>query len=244
VGKGTIAGGGTSGYYQVTVNLNRTRITAGIAKANADIISLTALVSTTQGLIDASDIRLSSLMSQITGWEGDPAHKSDYDKAMADYQSEIVTRQGLVARKAYQNLKIVSAQKRIDFLNSAAADPVVDAWCADLTTDLSGVVGTVEVPGERGAVLIRPGYTDAAAFSATRDGQLQAAIGGTPESVFYNWAMLPGWQKWKPTHRTGQITAIAGDVCSVTLDAALSSAQSLDVNQTTTLSNVPIEYMT
>ena len=122
-------------------------------------------------------------------------------------------------------------------------DPTVAAWCADLTEDLSGIVGTIEVPGERGTVLIQPGYDGNAAFDSDRDGQLQSSWAGTPESVFFNWALRPGWQKWKPTYRFGTITSITGDNCNVRLLNAQSSDQGLPLNQTTTLSSVPIEYM-
>ncbi len=47
-----------------------------------------------------------------------------------------------------------------------------------------------------------------------------------------------------PTYRYGTITWISGDDCNVTLEAATSSQQAIDVNQGTNLSNVPIEYMT
>jgi hypothetical protein len=65
----------------------------------------------------------------------------------------------------------------------------------------------------------------------------------TPAAAFYNLAMLPGWQKWKPTYRYGTITAIDGDTATLTLEAVTSTQQSLGVNQTSTLTNVPIEYM-
>jgi hypothetical protein len=68
----------------------------------------------------------------------------------------------------------------------------------------------------------------------------------SPEQAFWNAAVLPGWQKWKPTYRLGTITAldVEADTASVTLDAATSSAQGLNVNQATSLTAVPVEYMT
>ena len=67
----------------------------------------------------------------------------------------------------------------------------------------------------------------------------------SPEQVFWNAAVLPGWQKWKPTYRLGTITAldVEADTSSVTLDAAYSSAQGLNVNQATSLTAVPVVYM-
>jgi hypothetical protein len=143
-------------------------------------------------------------------------------------------------------LKKVALEKRKAYLQGVDVPdgPVVAAWCADLTEDLSGEVGTIEIPGERESVNIQPGYDGNAAYNAARDGQLQPAIAGTPESAFYNLALLPGWQKWKPTYRFGTVTAIDGDICDVSLEAATSSQQNMNINQSVTLSNVPIEYMT
>ena len=139
-----------------------------------------------------------------------------------------------------------SLELRLRYLqDNLAADPVVDAWCADLTTTLSGEVGTIEVPGERGAVLVRPGNEDAAAYAAARDGRLQHPLASTPAGVFFNWALLPWWQKYKPTHRFALITAIDHEAhtCSLSLEAAASTAQSIDINQAAALSGVPISYM-
>lgn len=139
-----------------------------------------------------------------------------------------------------------SLELRLRYLqDNLAADPVVDAWCADLTTTLSGEVGTIEVPGERGAVLVRPGNADAAAYDAARDGRLQHPLSSTPAGVFFNWALLPWWQKFRPTHRFAQITAIDHEAhtCSLSLEAAASTAQSIDINQAAALSGVPISYM-
>ena len=125
-------------------------------------------------------------------------------------------------------------------------DPTLEAWCADLSTALAGDVGTIEIPGERGAVLIQPGYGGNAVYDDERDGQLQPTVGSRSASAtFYNMAILPGWQKWMPTYRFGTITGITEPPvsCDIDLDAAISSAQSLGVNQATTLSDVPFEYM-
>jgi len=140
----------------------------------------------------------------------------------------------------------IALEKRKAFLQGIGVpdDPVVTAWCADLTEDLSGEVGTIEIPGERKAVAIQPGYNGSAAFNPSRDGQLEPAVAGTPAGVFCNLAMLPGWQKWMPTYRFGTITSLSGDICAVSLEPAVSSQQHMDINQSSALYNVPIEYMT
>ena len=148
--------------------------------------------------------------------------------------------------KSLLQLQKAALELRETRLENAPEDPTVAAWCADLTEDLTGNVGTIEIPGERGAVQIQPGYDSNAVYSSARDGQLQDAIASTPAGTFYNWAMLPGWQKWMPIIRWGVLTALDtdNDLCTVTLDAAVSSAQGLNINPTdTVLTSVPIEYM-
>ena len=147
--------------------------------------------------------------------------------------------------KDIATLQKAALAKRKSVFGNAPADPTLSAWCADLTLALTGNVGTIEIPGERGSVQIQPGYASNAVYSAARDGQLQATIASTPAGVFYNWAMLPGWQKFKPTFRLGVLSALDedNDLCTVTLDSVKSSAQGLGINQATVLSSVPIDYM-
>lgn len=136
-------------------------------------------------------------------------------------------------------------KKKEYLLNNMIEDPIVSAWCADLTEDITGNVGTIEVPGERGVVQIQPGYEGNSTHDATRDGQLQPSIASTPAATFYNLAMLPGWQKWKPTYRYGVISNIDTDAntCDVKLDEVESSQQNLDINQEINLVGVPVSYM-
>ena len=116
------------------------------------------------------------------------------------------------------------------------------AWCIDLTEDATGAVATVEIPGEDKLILISP----AAPAPAAEHGVLAAREVQTGAQAFFNAAILPGWQKWKPTYRRGTLTAINGaaDTANVTLDDDVSSAQGLSINQTPTLANVPVKYMT
>ena len=148
--------------------------------------------------------------------------------------------------KDLSNLKLTAFQKRKSYLiGNTPSDPTVNIWCADLTLDLSGSVGTIEVPGERGTVIIQPGHGGNAVYTMARDGQLQPVIASPAAQAYFNLAMLPGWQKWMPTHRYGTITEINYDLdtCSIDLEVASSSAQGINVNQDTSLENVPIDYI-
>jgi hypothetical protein len=133
-------------------------------------------------------------------------------------------------------------QKDKAYWDGLQLESTLQAWCADYTENGSGEVATMEIPGENQIVLIKPG----APAGNTVDGKLVAREVQSPEQVFFNAAILPGWQKFKPTYRSGVITALntSNNTASVTLDAAQSSAAGLDINKMTALANVPVVYMT
>lgn len=248
MGKGIITAGGSQGLYTITLELSRERIAAAIAKMTSGIAELEETITAIEALIDAKEAEITALAAQIAIYEADKEkYQREYCAALEDMVKLIASRDAYVHQKNMAVLQKTALAARIAYLGRATpADPSVAAWCADLTEDLTGSVGTIEVPGERGAVIIQPGHNGNAIYAAARDGQLQPSIAGDPSAVFYNLAMLPGWQKWKPTYRVGVITALDtdADTCSVTLDEALSSAQGLNINQGVSLSNVPIIYMT
>ncbi len=182
-----------------------------------------------------------------------------WEKTLAENAGDpIKTAAVLTARKSLLKLRKVSAQKKIlqiqklflqdrvgEIKNLDEAGHIAQIWCADYTDDLTGDVGIIEVPGEQTARNIQPGYDGNAVYNAERDGQILPAIVSTPAAAFWNLAMMPGWQKWQPTYRYGTITVIdyEADTCSLNLEAATSSQQSINVNQGTALSGVPIQYM-
>ena len=253
MGKGAIISGGIAGLYNVRVNYQRTRYLAMIAQLNTDIAQITTDLAVSQSSITAKEAEMNALAAQIAVYESDKeTYQKEYCAAVKSMTALLSAYYALQNKINVLTLKQKSKEVRLAYLtDNMPADPVLPAWCTDLTENLTGEVGTIEVPGERGTVMIQPGYEGNASYDAVRDGQLQPAIAATPESAFYNLAMLPGWQKWKPTYRFGTITslnlaAVEGgtDYCDVALDAALSSKQSLDVNQATQLLSVPITYMT
>ena len=73
-------------------------------------------------------------------------------------------------RKSYFRLLLASVQAKLNYLNSQApSNPVINAWCADLTENLTGTVGTIEVPGERGTVMVRPGFMGRGTWDSGRE---------------------------------------------------------------------------
>jgi len=152
------------------------------------------------------------------------------------------------------NLKIftlekTALEKRKAYLEDPAnvpENPVENIWCVDLTEDLSGDVGILEIAGLRdGGQNIQPGHEGNAVYDGVRDGKLRPAIATPSPETYWDWAMQGGWQKWKPTYRWGIITAIDHDLntCDIQLDPQTNPDSGLDVNQTDTLSDVEIEYM-
>lgn len=116
-----------------------------------------------------------------------------------------------------------------------------NVWCADMTEDATGNVATLEIPGENNMVVIKPG----APAPVAADGKLVARAIQDPNQVFFNAAVLPGWQKYRPTFRRGTITELDTelDTASVTLTDDKSSAQNLGINKVSELKNVPVKYM-
>jgi len=181
--------------------------------------------------IDYDNTRIASLIARI-------------ESRIDLYQDQIgdLTDENAIARR---RLWITALQKRRDMLLAAPDDYEIEAWCADLTEDLSGEVGTVEINSQLNKVLIRPGYDGNADYNLLRDGQMQALVGQETAAAMLNWMFHDARQKWKPRHRVGTLTSVDvdTDTCSVTLDAAAGALRGLDINLQTSLSNVPINYM-
>ena len=110
-----------------------------------------------------------------------------------------------------------------------------NVWSVDYTEGLSGEVNTIEVKGEPDTILVGD-------FTLGTS-KLTEIFGQTVAGSLYNFALTPYWQKWNPTFRIGTITAISGSTASVTLDAATSHYQNLNINQSKTLTDVTFSYL-
>jgi len=218
MGKGGISGGGTDGFYDV-----------GIEYARGSVDERISLLT---GLIVTLETKISEKQSEYETLLITPGSSESYIHLQT-------TKSELNALKTWK----LSAEKKLDVLNSAPSETSISVWCADLTEDLTGDVGIIEIPGESVSFNIQPGYDGNAAYNPDRDGQLMPTLLMTPAQAYYNLAMLPGWQKWKPTYRYGTITSITGDLADVTLDDTTSTQQGINVNQGGGLTDVEIDYM-
>ncbi len=248
MGMGTIVANLGAGKYRIQLNLDRMRIDLRLKKLETLIPEVEKHVTDAEAARTEAGDQLNTALTVLNqlivqdsvtpeGREKIKKQTEDVNRKRSEFSKKEAD---LFAKHAWW----ASLVKEEAFLSSETpADPIVDAWCADYREFLSGLVGTMEIPGERGLIQIQPNYAGGARYNPLRDGQLQPSIAGTPALVYYNWAMKPGWQKWMPTFRHGTITAITGSSCSVTLDAAKSGIKKLDINQANTLANVPIQYM-
>lgn len=121
------------------------------------------------------------------------------------------------------------------------AQPTASAWCADHSLELDGDVDTIEINGEPEHYIIAP---QSPGHHTLQPGYQYPIMAQSAAQAAFNFAVHPGWQKWKPTYRIGTITAVNGDSCDIDLNPVDSHYQGLGINQDESLSDVPIKYMT
>lgn len=222
-----------------------------IAEHDAKIIALEAETSAAQVDRDNAQAALAAYADlYIAALRADPttADRGPMNAA----QASLIAAQGILndaqRRLSFERAARLEAEKRKAMLEAESNPVASPMWCADYAVSISGDPPTIEIPGEVGAVIIRPQYQpgEPPAWSGERDGLLMPRPWQTPEQAFWNAAMLPGWQRHMPTYRAGRISNIdrKADTATVTLDAARSTAQDLNINADAVFQNVPVRYMT
>jgi hypothetical protein len=250
MGKGQILSGGANGLYTVRLDYGEAERTAELVRIAAQLIDLNnkslavgSQITTVDGEIATAQSAVSTAISNYEAAIIANQPLGPFEKAIVDAQAALaaaVTKKAPLANeKARLDGQIKNTQGRQSLLENLPTQQTKSVWCVDLTEDGSGEVGTIEVPGEPKTTLLVPG----AVAPTPADGNVVARELLRYDQLFVNAALLPGWQKFKPTYRTGTITNINGDVCTVNLDLAESSAKELPINQTTFLNNVPIQYL-
>ena len=251
MGKARILQALGEGRYTIEIIEARERAEVAKQQALARITQLQTQVNALTQQINAAQSAFAAAVNEqnaaIAQYQQEMAEEGSSSINLAETAEKVMTTAGardkLRVEQRSLEVRIKADEALIARINSLPPLRQMQAWCADYTDDLSGEVATAEVPGEIGSVIIKPGFEGANQWSATADGAMQPALASTPAATFYNLAMLPGWQKWRPTYRTATITSINGDTCSIALDAATSSQQELNVNASSNYSGVPILYM-
>jgi hypothetical protein len=250
MGKGQILSGGANGLYTVRLDYGEAERAAELVRIAAQLIDLNnkslavgSQITTVDGEIATAQSAVSTAISNYEAAIIANQPLAPFEKAIVDAQNALsvaVSKKAPLANeKARLDGQIKNTQGRQSLLENLPTQQTKSVWCVDLTEDGSGQVGTIEVPGEPKRTLLVPG----AVAPTAADGKVVARELLRYDQLFFNAALLPGWQKFKPTYRTGTITNINGDVCTVNLDLAESSAKNLPINQSTFLNNVPIQYL-
>ena len=140
--------------------------------------------------------------------------------------------------------RIAALRLRLEQLTRSIEPKPLRVWCADLTEDLTGKVDTIEVNGAPLQILVGPGGRNELQQDGSA-GKLCNIMAMSSAQAALAWALLPGWQKWRPTYRVGTITAIdyEADTATVILREPVSVAQGLNINQSNELKDISVEYM-
>lgn len=254
MGKGTIISGGANGLYTLNVdygdalrqqyltqiNKRLSELNSALPLAEAKVIDQNATISSADNTVQAAISAYNAAL--LANPEGQyPELQKAIQDAVTAYAAEVAKLKPLQGEVNVLKSEQTSLGSRSSYLNSLNLIKVAPAWCVDLTENATGQVATIEIPGEPDKVLIAPG----APQPQNTDGQVLARDVLREDQAFLNAALLPGWQKWKPTFRIGTITFVNKDAntCSVDVQYTESSANQLPINQTEFLSGVPIDYM-
>lgn len=246
MGKATIVNHLGEARYTVDVHRYNTRISDDILRLQQLIAMLqqelaAAELEKDQAEIDFRDKRavLDAAIIDYNAATTEEERRSAWKAINAAEAASLPAAQALAEANgavAVLSLRLRIHQKRIETLQPAADATTTrtTAWCADLNEELTGEVGTIEVvrAGTIAELQIYPGGEagTGAAWSESRDGELQSTLGGTPESNFVNYALAPGADKWRRRYRYGTILSIVDDSCTVELDNVAVGHQNLPVN--------------
>lgn len=264
MGAGTIISGGADGLYTVKMDRGKARKDAELSRINQVIALLTANLAEYPPIIASREANIAqwqaALENSIVIYEVlvqiDPTSQQTQDaaKGVNALLAEKLNAEGsLQAVKANQNIvkgQLAEAQRRLVFITAVAAEVTQEIWCADLTEDKTGAVSTIEIPGEPVGVVMAPqSQEDTLILPA---GNVVARELMRADHLYLNAAILPGWQKFKPTYRRGTIvdTDTTLNTATVQIAATVSTAKdknlkTINVNQETVLlENVPVNYMT
>ena len=254
MGYATITGGGTAGRYTIELDFGeqqRQALLTAIAQALQDVGLKISATQEKIVVIDAAEAaqqaRVDEAAAQIA-LEGNNLPPGSPVPDTAVYQNELKALRDLQQRvMPYRiNLRALK-QSRANLLakqtqySSLVTITSRQAWCVDLTENGTGLVATVDIPGESDLLLIDAGCRT----WAQSDGYFRERDLMSPAQCYYNLAVLPTWQKYKPTYRWGTITQINDTLKTVnlTLFDSTSSAQRIRVNQRSSFVDVPVEYM-
>lgn len=181
------------------------------ANAIPDATSLSALYSDAQNKANSAQDLLSP---------GRDSVKEELKKALKDLNDARVARADAQFAKDSLDFEFEELDRKINELDAIPKTATKDLWCADLTENIpeKTEVGIMPVPGElnkfRGKTdvgdeaVIRPGFENTHQWNQQRDGWITPCQALTPAATFYNLAMTPGWQVFRPTFRFAKVLKV------------------------------------
>lgn len=260
MGRGTIVSGGEDGQYQVKLDFGKLRMIARRTQVQTYIDALEPVIVETENFVnesrgkwDAAKAQLDALVDAYAALLATPSDTAEIKQQREQARKDLAakTREVSSTLATYQANKAILERRKLErenyrtrlaTLQAVETERTVSAWCADFTENATGDVVTIEVPGEPKDVLVAPG----GAKPNPTTGILLTREAMSPEQAFYNAAILPGWQKWRPLYAFATIDSLdtATDTAAITFIAAESSAEALDVTPGATMQDVPVRYMT
>jgi len=137
MGKAEIISGGTGGYYSVRLLYDKARAEDQIVKLNDEISRLAALIPTLETARDnaktALDAATAELNTAITQYRnGEITHSQLMEKVQAQNAASSTWQIANSSLKTAQ-MKKATCEKQVSYFTAQITEPIVDAWCADLT---------------------------------------------------------------------------------------------------------------
>lgn len=240
------------------LQVNIDSLTGTLTAYNEELAVLKKAFPPDPAAIAAKEAQITSVKGQIKDLE---TQIEEREKAIDAENQKMVAADLLVtgteAKIAFAKAELVSLNKRYDVIRRLGLiyNYNTVAWCCDLTEGLSvgRYVPTIEIGTEypeagTSFINIFPAYDDGAGlpvFSIAEHGEVLPFISMPVADALRNFCAMPAIQKWAPSFRWGTISAInyENDTCSVNVAGAYSHVQSLNINQSGSLTSVPIEYM-
>ena len=247
MGRGTITASLGEGQYTITIDYGAAEIDDRVGFYESEIALYDAQITAAQSAAASAAVGGTDLWNAVDGainaYRADPTGENNKAVISASEAAALFNAELAELDRKLQWLRIdrASLVTRKATFESIPATESRNAWCADYTIDAEGLIPTIEINGEGPLILVSPSPETPTAAS----GLMTSRMAMSGSATYLNAMLLPGWQKFSPTYRLGEITAIdrGADTCAVTLDEALSSAQELDINQALELVDVPFDYM-
>lgn len=251
MGKATIFANLGKGLYTATIGRKTERIEARIAEITAELAKIADEILAQQAIILLNENALKAAISGLTYIANNPDMKWEEKEKLMDAASRSIAALTSKVENAQRQISMLQTKKASlleekERLEDAIEVETKDIWCCDYSNKLSGDVGTIEVTTNSDKPIIVPGHPKGtlSVYDYAKHGIFNPLYNaGVPNSLTA-FCIEPGWRKWKPFYRTGTLTSKTANTGNVSLDSAFADAnRNLGVNQTATLSNVPIDYM-